>query len=138
VIEQNDISLPELEQFKQLDTQFAIDLNLLPLEMITARRNKLTEGTPTHYSAIDQIIDIESTLHLRVLKKNSVKKVSPTESPSREQQGLTSQNEGQDNMKTNQRCERRNVRDARQRNGYMPAKHNQDALDDEEVDAIKD
>lgn len=84
VIEQNDICVPEVDQFKQLDTQFAIDLNLLPLEMITARRNKLTEGIEyNHIIAIDQIIDIESTLHLRVLKKNSQKKVSPEESPNR-------------------------------------------------------
>jgi hypothetical protein len=54
--------------------------------MITSRRNKINQGTHRTYTAIDEIMMIESSLNLRILKKNSQNK-----GKDKEQQEATSQ-----------------------------------------------
>lgn len=70
-MEEHQLTLPELEGFRELELQFVIDLNLLSVDMLTARRNSINKGSAVGSSAIDEIMMIESSLHLRILKKNS-------------------------------------------------------------------
>lgn len=43
-VEQHKLHLPELEAFRELELQFVLDLNLLSVDMLTARRNSINKG----------------------------------------------------------------------------------------------